>query len=345
MMDEGTTALVVAGISASVSILVAVSALVSSLLTANKTASNDAKLATLESGLRDVEAARNARLDYEYEALKHLYSECEPLLFQFFELADDAESRIRALARECRNGSLRPDGSGWLADPSYYFDSTVYRLSAPLAAIRILQRRLTAVDLDLDSRLKTQYRLLRILYRSITDDQAIAERNPRLPYDPDSADPEDPDRDALIAADPQKYLRQGMYRGNLDRLVDAMIIREQERERVMSFGEFLQFKRDSRTELFQLMPYLELLLIGFHPTVRPVLWRVLVTQKLLYDALRASRDLDRSGPTNLDALVARGWDATLTALDWRKDETDADNEAVSSPMSAARMYIVETAQA
>ena len=53
-------------------------------------------LAALTSALREKEATTKARQDYEYEALKRLYTECEPLLFQFFELAEDAESRVRA---------------------------------------------------------------------------------------------------------------------------------------------------------------------------------------------------------------------------------------------------------
>ena len=37
---------------------------------------------------------RDARRDYEYEAKKRLYEECEPLLFQTVELAENARDRI-----------------------------------------------------------------------------------------------------------------------------------------------------------------------------------------------------------------------------------------------------------
>ena len=169
---------------AAVSLVVALVAMATSYANSRKLAQSNKELAALTSALREKEATTRARQDYEYEALKRLYTECEPLLFQFFELAEDAESRVRALARDSRAGNLRPDGTGWLATEGYYFNSTVYRFFAPLAAIRILQRRLTAVDLALDSRLRVQYRLLRLLYRSATDDRDLAQRSPQLPYEP-----------------------------------------------------------------------------------------------------------------------------------------------------------------
>ena len=39
---------------------------------------------------------------------------------------------------------------GWLSFPNYYMLSTIYHLLAPLATFKILQSRLTAVDLELD---------------------------------------------------------------------------------------------------------------------------------------------------------------------------------------------------
>lgn len=341
-MDSSTIGALAVAVPAIASLVVAVIAMVTSFANSKTVASSNEKLAQLTSKLRDDESTRDARRDYEYEALKRLYTECEPLLFQFFELAEDAESRVRALARDCRNGNLRPDGAGWLADEGYYFNSTVYRFFAPISAIRILQRRLTAVDLALDSRLKTQYRLLRMLYRSMTEDQSLAERSPRLSYDPDRADPGAPDREALIAARPETYVRQGLYRGTLDRLVDAMIIREQELERVISFSEFLQFKQDGESQLCLVMPDVRLLFAGFHPLARPVLWRVLVTQKLIYDALDGSRDVDRAGTDDIPSLIPSGTKEYLDTLDWRQNQSEAHRETVDSAITVARAFIVDS---
>jgi hypothetical protein len=344
-MDPAALQVLQVSIPAIVSLVVAVIAMVTSFATSRKLASSNEELAGLTSRLRDEESALNARRHYEYEALKRLYTECEPLLFQIFELAEDAESRVQALARECRQDNLRRDGSGWLGGEGYYFNSTVYRFFAPLAAIRILQRRLTAVDLALDSRLETQYRLLRMLYRSMSDDHALAERSPVLPYEPDRADPDKPDRESRIAAEPKIYVRQGLYRGTLDRLAESMIILEGDIDRVMSFGEFLQFKQDEESQLYRAMPQVRILLFGFHPLTRPVLWRVLVTQKLIYDALRTSRDADRTGPVDIPSLIPTVTDEYLATLDWRQKQSEVTTEIIKNEISAARAYIVDSAQA
>lgn len=343
-MDPDTLAVLALAVPATASLVVAVLAMVASRTNSRKLAESNERLAALTSTLRDDESVRSARRDYEYEALKRLYTECEPLLFQFFELAEDAESRVRALARDSRRGNLQADGTGWLAGQGYYFHSTAYRFFAPLTAIRILQRRLTAVDLDLDSRLKMQYRLLRVLYRSVTDDQYLAHRSPRLTYDPDRADPEEPASASLIAARPETYVRQGLYRGTLDRLVDSMIVRDRELDRVMSFSEFLQFQQDGTSALCGVLPDVSPLLLRFHPVTRPVLWRVLVAQKLIYDALRASREVDRTGFDDVESLIPDPTSDLVATIDWRRNASDADDETIASAYVTARAYILDDAR-
>jgi hypothetical protein len=108
------------------------------------------ELELLRSELADRTAERNARRDYEYEARKHLYEVGEPLLFQLAERAEQALYRIYNLAQATRNGKLAV--GGWLSGPGYYMSSTMYRICAPLAVFRLLQERLTVVDLTLDGR-------------------------------------------------------------------------------------------------------------------------------------------------------------------------------------------------
>lgn len=342
-MDPETLSTMKVIVPATVSLVVAVIAMATSHANSKKLAKSNEKLAALTSALREEESTRDARRDYEYEALKRLYTQCEPLLFQFFELAEDAESRVRALARDSRGGNLRPDGTGWLATEGYYFNSTVYRFFAPLAAIRILQQRLTAVDLALDSRLKMQYRLLRVLYRSATEDQYLAHRPPQLTYEPDRADPEERGHRSLLASRPEWYVRQGMYRGTMDRVVDAMTVRDRDLDRVMSFSEFLQFKQDGTSPLSGVMPDVKLLLLGFHPLARPVLWRVLVAQKLVYDTLRASRDIDRDGSDDVASLIPAATSDLIATIDWRRSAKEAEDETIESAYDVAREYIVDNA--
>ena len=127
-------------------VIVAIIALVSSLITAIITAiftkKNEIRLKHLENDLAVKRAEQDARRDYEYEARKRLYQECEPVLFQFAELSESAIRRIYALARNAKEGNLGPDRY-WLSTDHYFIRSTIYRLIAPLAAFKLLQHRLT----------------------------------------------------------------------------------------------------------------------------------------------------------------------------------------------------------
>src|ERR1700688_1501373 len=51
----------------------------------------------------------DARREYEYEARKRLYEECEPLIFQTLESAEVARRRVRSIARKSCNGTLLDD--------------------------------------------------------------------------------------------------------------------------------------------------------------------------------------------------------------------------------------------
>ena len=168
----------------------------------------------LASELEEQRAVQDARRDYEYEARKRLYGECEPLLFEAAELAERARSRIMSIARTCRQGDLLPDGSGWLAGPGYYFRSTVCFLLAPMTSFKILQHRLTVIDLSLEPRLRTQYELLKLIFRTFTEDHDLARCEPELEYKPDRADPGRPDRERLLRQSPTGVPAPGALPGN-----------------------------------------------------------------------------------------------------------------------------------
>jgi hypothetical protein len=116
---------------------------------------NEEKLKRLEDELVRKREERNALRDYEYEARKRLYQELAPLLFQLNELAESALRRILALPRDAHKGYIKECG-GWLSDEDGYFvKNTIYRLLAPLAVFKLMQRRLTLFDLALDPAIKT----------------------------------------------------------------------------------------------------------------------------------------------------------------------------------------------
>jgi hypothetical protein len=279
--------------------------------------------------LEDERAERDARRDYEYEARKRLYEECEPLLFQALELATTAQSRVLSLARTARRGQLAADGSGWLAGEGYYLQSTTYLLLAPLTSFRLLQSRVTGVDLGLDPRLRTQYELLKLLFLSLNADFDLAQTPPRaLPYDPDRTDPGARDREHLLGSDPARYARQGLYRGVLDIVVEALIADEEDPPRCLSFGEFLRDWERRDSALFQARGELLALIGGFHPARKPVLWRVLVTQHLLYTLLLRDRPLG-------EAVLSQ---PELGPFDWRHQD-EVDDETVREPLLAACHYV------
>ena len=71
-----------------IDIVLAIIALISSVITAAVAAffarKNETRLRRLENDLAIKRAELDARRDYEYEARKRLYQECEPILFHTF---------------------------------------------------------------------------------------------------------------------------------------------------------------------------------------------------------------------------------------------------------------------
>jgi hypothetical protein len=329
-------ALITASVSAAISILVAI-------YTQSASRETSTKIATLNASLHAAQAERDARRDYEFDARKRLYADCEPLLFQAIELVEDARSRIVTLARTARNGDIRVDGSGWLASSGYFYKSTAFMLLAPITSYKILQRRLTIMDLGLELRLRTQYELLKLIFLSFTRDFELARHEPELSYDPDKADPGEPDRDVLLRERPEEYARQGLYRGVVDMISEALITSADTTptsagggSRCKSLGEFWSEFDDETSALGGRAEDVAGLLRGFHPETRPVLWRVLAAQHRLYSVFLATQasgegDIAVEPPSNTD----------FDELCWRKSEGDATDQAVRTPVVVADAYVRE----
>ena len=79
-----------------------------SILSIYITRKNDIELEKLKNKLEIEKDEESAIRDYRFEALKRLYRECEPILFQFAELSDSALLRILALAKNAQQGNLGP---------------------------------------------------------------------------------------------------------------------------------------------------------------------------------------------------------------------------------------------
>jgi hypothetical protein len=337
---SATTAIVVAVISLVASVVAAIVAGMVKLR-------SDDRITRLSKRLDEEGRERDARRDYEYEAKKRLYEQCEPLLFQALELAESARDRVVSLARSARNGVIKPDGRGWLAAPGYYFTSTAYWLLAPMTTFKLLQGRITSVDLGLEPRLHEQYELLKVLYLSFTNDFDLARAEPQLQYEPDRTDPGERGRERLLAESPQVYARQGLYRGTLEVIVGAFIHREPAGvtsvARCKTFGEFLAEFEDRNSEIYAIRGELDALFRGFHPARKPVLWRVMVTQALLYEELLRAQGARPSGTAfDADRAAAIG-DRAPEKLDWLgeagADGADDRSALVNEPILVARTFV------
>jgi hypothetical protein len=336
----------------SLDVIIAAIALVSSVVTAVVSAiftrKNEARLRYLENELAIKRAEQDARRDYEYEARKRLYQECEPILFQFSELSESAHRRIYALARNAKEGNLGPERY-WLSTDHYFIRSTIYRLIAPMAAFKILQRRLTNIDLKLDQTINIQYMLGKILYYTFSSSQDLAQSEPMIPYDPDYIGAEsegltEDEKKELRIQHPEKYWLQGLKVGTLDILAESLILVNKDAEpRIRSFGEFeLEFfgQRDPITSPDNRFESFFTLFSYFHPKTRPVLWRVLITQAYLYNAIRNIRNSEGLDLTNFDE-VKKLFDIEGTKLkcDWKQPYEIVSAEDFELAFKASENYL------
>lgn len=63
----------------------------------------------------------------------------------------------------------------------YQLNATIYYLLAPLVVARMIERRLTLVDLGLDERIHTEFVLAQAICRTLADEFRAAELDPLPP--------------------------------------------------------------------------------------------------------------------------------------------------------------------
>ena len=322
-------------------------------------AKSDEAIAQLQHDLGDMSAERNARRDYKYEARKRLYEQYEPLLFQLVEFSESALYRIYSLARTSRNGDLVAEGNflahdgqylsaydalGWLGTPRYYMTSTIYELLAPLAIYKLMKRRLTLVDLQLDPRIATQYTLAKILYLTLSCDFEFASQNPIIQYTPNIRGWEEKrKKEASI------YWRQGVPLYNLDSAVEEILNHEAESPFLRSFGEYKRFifddgeqNRDSK-EMKSEPYYYKLadVFLGFHPKTRPVFWRALIAQAHLHRLIIKLFVTDTYDPTENLLNILPIPEEEREKFEWRSPaDSEVSNDTVfQEPFSAAVTFV------
>lgn len=294
---------------------------------------HDEELANLNAAITERQSEENARRDYVYEARKRLYKECGPLLFRLSEASENALHRIYSLARTAREGDLDA-GKSWLGHRGYYLTSTLYNLLVPCAVFRLLQERLTLVDLEVDARIKDQYLLAKWVYVSFTDDFSLAQVEPELRYNPSA-----PVAAARRENEQEEFWKQGVPLGRLDTAVDVLIkIDAQGNSRVLTYGEFEAALKADLATTEPKFGALVTIFERFHPRTRPVLWRILIAQALLHrELLRVFRNRTRS-VRPIEELATKVPDDEFERLSWSKPWGPNVDTEVRQPYSAAARY-------
>lgn len=260
-------------------------ALASAAYTAGKARTANRDIEILKASLLQDSARASADLAYGYDARKRIYTVCEPLMLRLAESCDSAASRIIELSDSRRWKELKsardPDRF-WMLCESSELVSIAYSLLEPLAWNALLREKLTVVDFTHDRRIYETYALAGAACGVHLHDYAIASMSPQLEYDPVVEGWR-----AKRRSNPAKYWWQGLTRQRLDRAVEICIHRDE--GRVTYIGEFEDRYReiydspnDPRAKWLGLFcnP-----LYDFRPESRPVFWRILMCQLLLYRRL------------------------------------------------------------
>lgn len=318
-------------------LIAAVASLVVSLLNTVWGRRNQRDLEALRARLTEERAERDARRDYEYDARKRLYEECEPLFFQINEAAENAMHRILSLARTSRISRLGFSETSWVSRPGYYLRSTIYKLMAPLAIFKQIQQRLTLVDLTVDPLVKARYELMKWLYLSYTDDFEFARSEPSIVYEPDVKEWE-----RLRQADQGRHWKQGIPYGLLDNAVESLIVKEaSEPTRSMSFGEFEQAFVKHGSVVAKAFDTVTDVFLGFDPRTRPVLWRILIAQAHLCLAIIRAGQMRHDTPNEAFRPLQLLLGDEREPYDWREKDEEISDEEVFQPFTVARKYFEE----
>jgi hypothetical protein len=211
--------------------------------------------------------------------------------------------------------------------------STIYTLLAPAAVYKLIQRRLTFVDLSVEPRVRSQYNLAKLISWSFTDDFEFARYEPDLPYNPNV-----PNWNQLRVKNPEQYWRQGIPVGRLDIAAEGLLIREGSGPlRLKSFGEFeAEYYGQNSPSGFDILTDM---FVGFHPESRPVLWRMLVSQAHIYEALL---EASQKGVAEQAVSVRSFSQSSRGYFDWRsKIHGATDEEVLWEPFAVATAYLKE----
>ena len=259
-----------------VAVTAAAAAIVVALISFVSTRSNQRDVERLKADLADRKGEADARRTYTCEALQRLYRQYEPIRFHLVEACESAQDMIAQLAELA---SVRtPNDVGTLPRGNYLRVARVYHLLLPAVYFKVMQSRLTLVDLEASRPTFLQYLLAKQACSILTRDREIAGFF-GLTYTPYVTGWRE-----LRAESPQRYRRQGFPLGRFENALNAFLTTQQDGQpRVLSFGDFEALLAstehlDYNTPLGAAIDLFD----EFEPDTRPVLWRTLLCQVVMY---------------------------------------------------------------
>jgi hypothetical protein len=215
--------------------------------------------------------------------------------------------------------------------------------------VKLLQRRITFVDLSVEKSIAAEYALAKRLLITFTDDHDFARCRPVLEYDPNSDELETDAGKELLRSRPEKYWRQGIFVGWVENLAEAMLTDEMENRaaRVRTFAEYEKERDTKDSKLQEALRNVRYLLLRFHPAQRPVLWRLLVAQACIYHSFVEIRERKlRLQPASEHPLILVP-ESERYRLDWRapvEKAADPENLVLHEPFEAAQEYFEKQAR-
>lgn len=215
---------------------------------------------TFKSQLAERAAKSTAKRDYENEALRRLYTQVNPLLFQLREVAQGSSNRARRIL------------TGEIEVTDHHVYTTVQRLFSPLVVAQEVQRHLTAVDLQLDPTVRAQYSIAREMFWTLHRGRMIAKSDPAIDY-------------MAGSSSTRTERRQHLTHAQLQRLVDCLTVVENDGvRRPMKQTELDDRAAKHDDELSRAIDPVQRLFKGAGPSETPVLWRLLLAHVLYLNA-------------------------------------------------------------
>lgn len=306
-----------------------VSAVITGLISIYFKKRADREIEKLKADLGYENKVKSARVDYEYEARKRLYKEVEPVLFAAQLAARSLCGRLASFTPRIREGRITCDRTrNWLTVDPYFQQSTAYWIFVPMTYYRHLTRRISQFDLSLDRAVGRKFMTLGI-FQSIpaADFDLAGMQGSAIPYEPY----------AEVSArrrnsDPARYRFQGIVRGDVERFVSTMMIENDQ----MAPLEWFKFEREMAARHSDLKTAYEPIrdiLINFHPSTHPVVWRAIIAYVLLSKFFTDARDYTVE---EYDTLAPP---SRWSDFDYRMAEEAFDEAIPRAHYEAARTYM------